>query len=203
MEPLSVSGQRPVRPRIPADLARRIDRLAVRAHLFHRWAHHPLCERYRGEVVRIGRRGRVCRGCAMTAAGVLSGGALGFALAPPPGFAFAMAAVLALALLPSLLRRRTPHGSRTPKLIARLLPTFAWLFSLGAAARGLSWQYALGTVALIGGSALLYRRRGPDRSPCATCPERDHQPCSGFAPVVLRERAFQRLSRRWLGRAGL
>src|SRR5437870_2677000 len=31
MEPLSVSGQRRARPRIPADLARRIDRLAVRA----------------------------------------------------------------------------------------------------------------------------------------------------------------------------
>lgn len=193
----------PTRPRIPAPLARRIDRLAGRAHWFHRFAHHPLCERYRGEVVRLGRRTRVCRGCAMSAIGVSLGGALGFVLAPPALATLAAAVLVTVALLPSLLRPRAPRGSRVPKVVTRLVPTFVWLGSLGAAARGLSLVALAGTLALIGGAALLYRRRGPDRSPCATCPERDHQPCSGFAPLVLRERAFQRLSGKWLRGAGL
>lgn len=191
------------RPRIPLPLARRIDRLAGRAHWFHRFAHHPLCERYRGEVVRIGRRTRLCRGCVMSAIGVSLGGALGFLLAPPPLWTLAIAAAATLLLVPSLLRPRAPRGSRVPKLITRLVPTFVWLGSLGAALRAPSVVALAGTLALIGGAALLYRRRGPDRSPCATCPERDHQPCSGFAPLLLRERAFQRLSNKWLRGAGL
>jgi hypothetical protein len=199
--PLASAGLR--RPRIPASVARRIDRLASRAHRFHRFAHHPLCERYRSEVVRLGRRTRLCRGCAMSALGVVLGGVLGVVLRPPPLVALAVAAAATALLLPSLLARRQPRGSRLPKLITRLAPTLLWLFSLGASARTLSWAGLAGSLALVGGAALLYRRRGPDRTPCATCPERDHQPCTGVAPLVLRERAFQRLSRRWLHKAGL
>ena len=39
--------------RIPPQLARRLDRLSVAAHRFHRWAHHPLCTEYEGEVLRF------------------------------------------------------------------------------------------------------------------------------------------------------
>ncbi len=38
--------------RIPPAVARRVDRLALRAHAFHRWAHHPLCAWYAAEVIR-------------------------------------------------------------------------------------------------------------------------------------------------------
>ncbi|HSB19854.1 MAG TPA: hypothetical protein VLD85_07605, partial [Anaeromyxobacteraceae bacterium] len=82
--------------RIPAALARRIDRLARRAHAFHRLAHHPLCRRYAAEVIRIGRRGRVCRGCAFTGAGAIAGGLAGWLLpAPGPLALGALAALLA------------------------------------------------------------------------------------------------------------
>ena len=36
----------------PKALRRKIDRLSRAAHRFHRFAHHPLCERYAGEVIR-------------------------------------------------------------------------------------------------------------------------------------------------------
>jgi hypothetical protein len=39
---------------------------------------------------------------------------------------------------------------------------------------------------------LLYRRRGPDRRPCAACPEQTRQPCSGLLPILRAERAFIR-----------
>ncbi|HEX7489197.1 MAG TPA: hypothetical protein VF341_09850 [Anaeromyxobacteraceae bacterium] len=68
-------------------LARRIDRLARRAHRFHRFAHHPLCAAYDGETFQVGRRGRVCRGCAAVALGGVLGVGLGLALPVPPGVA--------------------------------------------------------------------------------------------------------------------
>jgi hypothetical protein len=43
-----------------------------------------------------------------------------------------------------------------------------------------------------------YRVRGPDRTPCERCPERTRAVCSGFAPIVRRERAVQRVARAWL-----
>jgi hypothetical protein len=52
--------------------------------------------------------------------------------------------------------------------------------------------------------AALYRRRGADRTPCATCPERlGATPCRGFVEIVHRERAFRRLAARVLARAGV
>src|SRR5947207_14201496 len=65
------------RRRVPPALARRIDRLATRAHRFHRFAHHPLCDEYAGEVIRVGRHMRLCRGCTFAIAGGLAGGVVG------------------------------------------------------------------------------------------------------------------------------
>lgn len=45
------------------------------------------------------------------------------------------------------------------------------------------------------GLRILYGKRGADRTPCTTCPERELSPCSGFAPIVSRERAVQRVAR--------
>ena len=47
---------------------------------------------------------------------------------------------------------------------------------------------ALLSVGLGAASLLLYRRKGPNRVPCTTCPERTLEVCSGFAPIVRRER---------------
>jgi hypothetical protein len=40
--------------RVPESAARDLDRLAKRAHRFHRFAHHPLCAAYAGETLRVG-----------------------------------------------------------------------------------------------------------------------------------------------------
>jgi hypothetical protein len=172
-------------PAIPWALARRIDRLARRAHCFHRFAHHPLCAPYRGEVVRVGRI-FVCRGCALLAAGLLTGGAAGLALVSSLGWAVAGLAVAAAAGLASL-------WLRLPKWLGRFLPGVGLGLALGA-----GWLAALGALLGLAAAGLLYRRRGVDRGRCATCPEHPLAACSGFARIVRRERAFQRVANRWL-----
>src|SRR5690349_17198358 len=67
---------------LDAATARAVDRLAYRAHAFHRFAHHPLCGRYQTELIRLGRRTRICRGCALAALGGLCGVVAGL-LSPP------------------------------------------------------------------------------------------------------------------------
>ncbi|HET8714991.1 MAG TPA: hypothetical protein VFM16_04150, partial [Holophagaceae bacterium] len=59
-------------PRTPPALRRRLDRLARRAHAFHRFAHHPLCAEYAGERLRVGKV-HLCRGCTLLGAGLLAG----------------------------------------------------------------------------------------------------------------------------------
>jgi len=206
------------RPRIPPALARRIDRLARVAHRAHRYAHHPLCGAYAGELVRLGRQGRVCRGCLLVSCGACAGAALALAL---PGevvargfdaracFALALGGVaFALPALGDAWRSRVPGEERPRsrrsgrKLITRFAPAAVLAAGIALGIRradvaGISLAVASGlAVALVWAG---YRRRGPDRSPCARCPEGPpHAGCSGFAPILRRERAFQRLSSRLL-----
>ena len=175
-----------MRSRVPRALARRIDRLAVRAHRFHRHAHHPLCGRYVGEVIRVGKL-RLCRGCSYALAGGVVGGALGLAIS-----AFG---VIALAVATTLIA--VSLRFRPPKLVTRFVPAAAAAFAFAAGA----WPVRVAALAIVLGLHALYRRRGPDRRPCTTCPERAYQPCSGLHPIVMRERAFQRVSARWLDQA--
>jgi hypothetical protein len=180
--------------RIPPELARRIDRLARAAHAFHRFAHHPLCGEYAGETIRVGRRTRVCRGCALAAVGALAGAALGLALAPG-----ALVAAAALVPVAPLAAWRTRRGTKIP---TRLVPAALAAFALGAALHLAA--PAAGAITLAGLACLAvlfvsYRRRRPDRTPCASCPERPgDRPCRGFAEIVRRERGVQRLAGRWL-----
>jgi len=67
---------------LPERTVRAIDRLARRAHAFHRFAHHPLCERYAGELVPLGKRTRICRGCAASALGSLAGSLAAYSFQP-------------------------------------------------------------------------------------------------------------------------
>ncbi len=171
---------------IATAVAARIDRAARYAHRFHRFAHHPLCNRYSGELISIGHRARLCRGCAFGA----SGGALGLALGLCLHLRAPQAIVIAFAALGLLL---ITSGRRFPKVASRLIPAA----SLGAAASaGIAMVLAMGAMS----AALLwaYRQRGPNRSPCLACPERRLSVCSGYAPIVRRERAFRRLSARWI-----
>jgi hypothetical protein len=167
-------------PSLPRPLAKRIDRLSRRAHAFHRFAHHPLCDSYRGEVIRISKRYRLCKGCSLLGAGLLIGVALGWIWRPSSMVGVA-AWGLAVTLGLSSLRRRLP------KLLGRLLPGAGLGLALWA-----GWPYAMLSLATIALCGVLYRRRGVERSRCEPCHERDRRLCSGFKLIVRRERAFQR-----------
>ncbi len=186
----------PRRPALPRALARRVDRLARHAHAFHRWAHHPLCQEYSGEVFRFGRRFRLCRGCTLAALGALSGAALGLTVpAVRPGI---LAVLAALETIPILLGL---SNLRLPKPLTRYLPAALPPFLLIQALRhpGLqAWLLAALVWTAAGLWVRRYRRRGPDRSPCAACPERFNEgTCRGFREIRTRERAFARLASRW------
>jgi hypothetical protein len=182
------------RRRIDRQTAGRLARLSRGAHRFHRFAHHPLCDRYAGEVVRIGRRGRLCRGCTYAIAGAVIGGAAGLVVASAPVMVPVIAtATGAVMLLSTLWSRR-----RVTKVSTRLIPAalFALAMTTGvSSAAPLGLAAAFAAAAIVGGLRLLYGKRGADRRPCSTCPERARSPCSGFAPIVSRERAFQRVAR--------
>lgn len=178
-------------PRTPPALRRKLDRLARRAHAFHRFAHHPLCGEYAPERLQLGRV-HVCRGCALLGGGIALGLAAG-ALAPA-GFG-ASAAALAAALASGL----AAFAARLPKILGRALPGAGLGFAFAEGLRlGLpGWGVSAGAVSLFGAAFLAYRRRGPHRVPCETCPDRDRRPaCRGFAPILHRERALQRLAGR-------
>ncbi len=146
---------------------------------------------------RLGRRFRLCRGCTLAALGALSGLAGGIALPILP--APAILALAALGMLSSLL---SLGRGRRPKTLTRGLPTALLGFLLLQALRGggtVRWGVAAGAAAAALGTVLAYRRRGPDRSPCATCPESAASgTCRGFRAIRTRERAFARLASRWL-----
>ena len=185
---------------LPQRTVRAIDRLARRAHAFHRFAHHPLCERYSGELIPLGRRARLCRGCASAALGSLAG--LLAALACQPAFSLLLgSSVLGLGLLTSGL------ALRLPKWLGRAAATACFGFACISGLRhghGAPLLLALGILASSAGFLALYRKRGPHRGPCQQCPERLlPSPCSGLAPIVRRERAFRRLAQRWLDAAAL
>jgi hypothetical protein len=190
---------------IEPTVARRIDRLARRAHAFHRFAHHPLCDRYSGELIALGTRRRVCRGCTCALAGAVAGAALGAVLEFPLPAALAFA-VLATSV-PVIAQRfeSDPNGNaarrqaRLGKLWTRGVPLAALALAFTA---GLRAQNTVGVVIALSIALVLfvllraYRRAGPDRSPCARCPERTWTvPCSGFRDIVRAERAFVRRSR--------
>jgi hypothetical protein len=203
--------------RLPPELARRVDRLARRAHAFHRWAHHPLCSWYAGDVIRLGRRVRVCLGCTLTGAGAVTGTALGLALPALPGPALLLAGGVLLAAVPTVVRARTVRAStgsartesraerartRARKLLTRLLPAAAagLLVAQGSRAPSAAGLLAAAlAVAAVGWGTARYRHRGPDRSVCAACPQGPPGArCPGLGPVARRERALSRLAGRWI-----
>ena len=200
--------------RVPARLAARIDRLSRTAHRFHRFAHHPLCREYGGEVVQLGRRNRICRGCLFVAIGGFTGLIASVFLQAPLSTVWLLGAGGLVALLAAVLQRsplqrstvrRSTGFARSPKVASRFLPALLIAFALGRAVQSGVGGRVLAALscAPLAGVVAIYRRRGPDRTPCSSCAERNlATPCRGIAPIVRRERAFRRLAGQWLARAG-
>lgn len=190
--------------RIPRPLARRLDRLAYRAHAFHRYAHHPLCPAYAEEVIRFGRRAAVCRGCTFALAGTVTGLAAALTWPTP----FTPSGALLFALLPALLALfalaagARPHRLRLGKRFTRTAPLAT---ATAFATFGLRTGDATGaaasatTMAIMLAAWATYRLRGPNRRPCLVCPER-HGPhtCRGFRVIVRRQAAVGRMTGRLL-----
>ena len=173
-------------PPIPRRLARRIDRLSRRTHAFHRFAHHPLCEPYRNEVIRLGKRTYVCKGCSLIAAGFAVGIVVGLCVRPPLAWG-------GIALMSALVAGLLSMCARIPKLLGRFLPGTGLGLALWA-----GWPSALGSMIFLVTLGVLYRRRGVERGRCKTCAESPAKVCPGFARILRRERAFQRVVNRWL-----
>ena len=192
--PSGASLPEPARPpAIALPVARRIERLARRAHAFHRFAHHPLCADYAGELIALGHRRRVCRGCAFALLGAGSGVLMGLLFPLALGQATLIAA---LALATTVTRQRRS------KLWTRAWPAAGAAYALACCAL---WHdlaalgCALAVIVACAALSIAYRVRGPDRSPCLRCPERTQRvPCSGFRDIVRAERAFVRRSQRLL-----
>ncbi len=183
---------------LPRPTARVIDRLARQAHAFHRFAHHPLCDRYARELIPLGRRARVCRGCACSALGTLAG-TLGAAFTQPASSSLFVGGALGLVLLLSTLAVRLPKA--LGRGLGTALASFAGVGGVLSAERA-PRLLALSLLTFAGIFLWLYRRRGPNRSPCGTCPERlAARACSGLRPIVQRERAFRRLAQRYIDAA--
>lgn len=184
--------------RIPRHLARRIDRLAGHAHAFHRFAHHPLCGAYAPEVLRLGRY-RLCKGCTCVALGGVSGMLAGVLTSLLSFRALGLIAMVSLGWVWLAFARGRVRGMG--KLLTRGLPSLMAGFLVTQGLRcSTTWGLLLaaGAALALPLAVVAYRRRGPWRGPCTTCPERDFQPCSGFRPQLRRERAFQRLAGRLL-----
>jgi hypothetical protein len=212
-------------------LVRRLDRLGRRAHAFHRFAHHPLCDNYAGELIALRGRTRVCRGCTTALGCALLGALAALSLRLPVWQLTTACAAAQLALLfapraaASVIARPAAASviaqpaaasviaqpaaalgwARPSKLWTRGLPAFLYTASIFSLLRAPTLAHIAAASALLalGWHWLArYRRRGPDRSPCSACPELNAAaPCSGFRSIVRAERAFVRRSERLLDAA--
>ena len=163
--------------------------MARKAHAFHRFAHHPLCAAYEQELIVLGRSSRICKGCTLALVGLLCGAVTGI-FVRLTGMSASIALVLALLLLLTSLRRRLPkvlNRGAAGALIGLALTQGVGAFVLGGAVLALAYQ--------------LYRLRGPDRGPCASCPENGNPSCSGFRPILEAERAFRQAASELLSRS--
>lgn len=183
---------------LPPRVARRIDRLAWRAHAFHRYAHHPLCAAYRPEMLRVG-RAWLCKGCTFAVLGGFGGLAAGALLPAFPLRPLVMVAAVALACVGVVFGAAWVRG--LGKVGTRLAPSLmaGFLVIQGLRIHSLAGLLlALGAGGALPVAILAYRRRGPWRGPCESCPEREARLCSGFRRQFRRERAFRRVANRFV-----
>ena len=157
--------------------------MSRRAHAFHRFAHHPLCERYANELVPLGRRTRLCRGL-LLGTGLAVGLVVGLATRAgtlPWAMEGAALVVFLVAAVPA----------RLPKSLTRFLPGLA----LGAVVAHGPWGWSLAALGLFAASWLFYpaSRSEPDSLQRVRRHSRCARAFDGFLPG--RERAIPRWAR--------
>jgi hypothetical protein len=157
------------------------------------WAHKPLCEKFAGDVLRIGKV-HLCRSCVCAYSGIF-GGILLVLLAPLPadalpGYFFAgLAGVLALSAPP--LYKRLPRRVRDLLRFAAgaLIP-----LSILLAIQSSLWIGASGLAALFAFWLVYFRlRKARKLEACHGCPELGAgRICSGFEMQAEHLRRFER-----------
>ena len=162
-------------PRLAGALRRRIDRLSSSAHRFHRFAHHPLCAEYASELIPLGRRVRICRGCTFALLGLATGLAASVWVPSSPAMVAGLLGGSLAWLGSSMLARRSPPSAtltRQGKLVTRLAPATGLGCGVGGALRlGLTGLAVLATASaclavVIGGT----EAEGPIAAPAKLVP---------------------------------
>jgi len=167
--------------------------LWVRWYYPFNWAHKPLCDRFRHDVLRLGHV-RICRSCTMVYAGLAATLVLGGVFRPQLGV---WGPTVLLAIGAVTLAMSAPRWyNRWPRAIRDVLR-----FALGAVIALCCWmplvgQWFLGPLAagvLWGFWRWYFRQRGGRKAQCCNgCSElgRDRI-CSGFAWQAARIREFE------------
>lgn len=169
-----------------------------------RWAHKPLCRRFRHDVLRVGPF-YVCRSCLFLYTGLLVVGGLGL-ISSHADRLFGLPAFLAL-LAPTLagsIPRLYASLHRRSRDLLRFASGALIAMAAGMILRG---QWAVGAacgLALAAFWQIYFRqRRARKRRECDGCPELDGKSvCSGYAFQANRIRAFERAATDCVNRFG-
>ncbi len=131
-------------------------------------------------------------GCALALLGSLAGALAGLRLGTLTTALVSLTGAVGLALW-SL---HDGRAGRASKVATRFVPACGLMFAFFSVARvcsPASIGIAIAAGACMLGFVGLYKRRGPNRTPCASCPERSGATtCSGLRPIVRREKALMR-----------
>lgn len=160
------------------------------------WAHKPLCDAYREDVLRLGRL-RLCRGCSALWFGVLAGGA--WVSAAPLESGTTTTLFVALYLVCAALSHPTMH-SRWPRFVRDGLRAASGLLlplAFGVAIRGELLLGSVLTAVLVATYFGYAKLRSPRRlAKCSDCPELGLGICSGYAVQGTAIRAWEEAASR-------
>ena len=164
------------------------------------WAHKPLCDRFRHDVVRIGHV-HLCRSCLLAYAGILAGVAASIAA---PSFLQTHGATVFVSIATATILFSLPFWyKRWPRCLRDVL---RFCMGLSIALCGcllVSGQIVVGIVGAIGLATfwrtyLALRRRRRLHS-CAGCPELNGRHiCSGFQSQTECLRTYEEKATRWI-----
>ncbi len=164
-----------------------------------KFAHHPLCQRYRNQVWHLGPL-IVCQGCSLVLLGILSGLISSFYWLIPAlaikGFVLGLSFLIIM--MPVLLVEFLRISWRPIKRLIRFLTGFGIGFNIALILGFHSfWLTIQAIVFLIGGYFLFkmvrHSRKKPDL--CQTCPELSEKGvCSGYQTIVEAEREYGKIA---------